>query len=229
MTDHWKSYWDRHAAGVGSDDPFRQVLRVVNRRPIGEEAFERMAKHVVDLLELESDHAVLDLCCGNGLLSSAIEPRCRRVVAVDFCERLLRDVGTRTTTKTLTVAADARTVEFPPGSFDRVLVAAAIQHFERKEVIRLFRRVAGLLRPGGILVVTDVPDSTRIWRFHDSLEREDAYFDNEACGTPILGTWFERSWLEKLGRHAGFRRSSALDQPPDFVFAHYRFDLRCRK
>ncbi len=229
LTEHWKSYWDRHAAGVGSDDPLRQVLRVVNRRPISDEAFGWVTRRVVELLELEPHHVVLDLCCGNGLLSAAIEPHCARVVAVDFCERLLRDVGTRTTGKTTTMVADARTVEFRPGSFDRVLIAAAIQHFEQGEAIRLIRKVAGILRPGGIMLVTDVPDNARMWHFHDSGEREDAYFENEARDTPILGTWYERSWMEKLGRHAGFRQSSALDQPPESPSAHYRFDLQCRR
>jgi hypothetical protein len=135
VTQHWKQYWDRHAAGVGSDDPFRQVLRTANRCPIGDEAFARAARHVVGLLELEPDHVVLDLCCGNGLLSAAIEPHCARIVAVDFCRRLLRDVRTRTTAKT------------------------------------------GGLRPGSSMLVTDIPDNARMWRFHDSREREDARFD----------------------------------------------------
>ena len=229
MRDRWKGYWDRHAAMAGSEDPFRQVQRVANRRPISREAFEQVARYVVGGLELEPGHAVLDLCCGNGLLSAAMEPHCASIVAVDFCERLLEEVGGRTTGKTLTMAADARTIEFPPGSFDRVLVAAAIQHFERSEVIRLFRKAAGFLRRGGILLVTDIPDNARMWRFHDSTEREDSCFENEERGTPILGTWFERAWMEKLGRHAGFGQSSALDQPPEFLYSHYRFDLRCRR
>lgn len=229
MTDRWKSYWNEHAATVGSEEPLRQVLRVTSRLPISQRAFAAVRRHVVQLLELDHTHVVLDLCCGNGLLCAAVEPHVSRVVGVDFCERLARDVALRTTTKTVTMVADARMLEFPPASFDRVVIAAALQHFELCEAIRMFQWIVAALRPGGLFLVTDVPDASRMWRFHDSVERERAYFDSEAAGTPILGTWFDRAWMIKLGRYAGFGEVSILDQPTELPYAHYRFDVRCRK
>ncbi len=226
--EHWKSYWDRHVQQVGSADPMRQVLRTISRKPISEEAFRAVADHVVHLLELDPCHVVLDLCCGNGLLSAAIERHASQVVAADFCQKLLDAVRTRTSSKTTTMVADARTVDFAEASFDRVLIAAALQHFQPDEAIRVFSRMVRVLRPGGILLATDIPDAARMWAFHDSVEREDAYFASEADGTPILGTWFDRTWVAKLGRHVGFKDTTALDQPEIFPFAHYRFDLRCR-
>jgi ubiquinone/menaquinone biosynthesis C-methylase UbiE len=213
---------------LGGEDPYRQVLRTSSRQPIGAAGLARVANHAVGLLELGPDHRVLDLCCGNGLLGRAIEARCRRLVGADFCLRLLREGRERTTQKTVTVAADGRFVPFRPASFDRVLVAAALQHFELGEVVRLFRAALEILRPEGVLVVTDIPNRARMWRFHDTEERENAYFEAEAKNAPILGTWFDRAWLGKLGRYAGFRESATLEQPADFPYAHYRFDLRCR-
>jgi hypothetical protein len=84
----------------------------------------------------------------------------------------------------------------------------------------------GALKSDGLLLVTDLPDAARMWKFHDSVDRENAYFESEANDTPILGTWFDRTWME-LGRHVGFTEVSALDQPPTFPYALYRFDLRC--
>jgi ubiquinone/menaquinone biosynthesis C-methylase UbiE len=127
------------------------------------------------------------------------------------------------------MAADARTLELPAASFDRVVIAAALQHFEPGEVVRMFRLIVGALKSDGLLLVTDLPDAARMWKFHDSVDREDAYFESEANDTPILGTWFDRTWMEKLGRHVGFTEVSALDQPPTFPYALYRFDLRCHK
>jgi ubiquinone/menaquinone biosynthesis C-methylase UbiE len=229
MTVDWKLYWEQRARQAGSDDPYRQVERVANREPIGDDAFTHICAHLVALLDPRPEDVVLDLCCGNGLLAAAVEPFCRRVVAVDFCAPLLAGVASRTRERTSAVLADARHVAFREASLDRVLWAAAIQHFTPAEVVRLFRRLAVALRPGGVLLVTDIPDRARMWRFHDTLEREDACFQHEADGAPILGTWFDRAWLERLGRHAGFRGAQALDQPSELPYAHYRFDLRCRR
>lgn len=229
MMRDWKGYWDRHAATVESHEPFRQVQRVADKRAISVEAFDHVAHRAVELLDLRPEHVVLDLCCGNGLLSAALEPHCERVVAVDFCRRLLAEVAARTGRKTVAIVADARTGMFRPQSFDRVLIGAAIQHFEADEVVRLFENMAVFLRPGGVLVATEIPDAAAMWHFYDSPAREHAYFEGLAAQAPILGTWFDRAWLRKLARHAGFRRGSTFDQPPDFLYAHYRFDLRCRK
>jgi len=228
MTDYWKNYWDDHARGVSSDDPLIQVQRSLEGRPIPDAQFGRITDHIVAQLELDPAHTVLDLCCGNGLLSAAIEPLSSGVVAVDFCDRLLDELPVRTSSKTAVISGDVREVDFPPESFDRVLLACALQHFDDAEVIRLFRKVAGMMRAGGLFLVTDIPDRAKMWAFFNDGDRERLHFDNRENGTPILGTWFDRSWLEKLAQHAGFSEATALAQPEDFPYAHYRIDLRCR-
>lgn len=229
MTGYWKRYWEQHASQTAADDPFRQVLRVANKIPMDQEQFRLVSEHIRDLLELDQQSSLLDLCCGNGLLSAALEAHCKDIVAVDFCEDLLARVRERTTHRTSTVQADALAVEFPPGTFDRVVVAAALQHFEPPEVVRLLTRIHGFLRPGGILLITDIPDRDRLWDFFDSPAREEAYFQHQEQGKPILGTWFDRAWMMKLGRYAGFAEASSLDQPSEFLYAHYRFDVRLRR
>lgn len=229
MKDHWQAFWDTHANRVGRDEPLRQVLRVEDRQPVSEASFLAVAERIKTLLALAPDHALLDLCCGNGLLTALLESSVDRVVAVDFCAPLLDDVPSRTSGRTTTILADARTWSPPAASFDRVLMAAALQHFTLAETVSLFRRMVALLRPGGVLLVTDIPDTARLWTFHDTAEREAAHFAQVARGAPILGTWFDRTWLEKLGRHVGFDEVAALAQPSSHPYARYRFDLRCRR
>jgi cyclopropane fatty-acyl-phospholipid synthase-like methyltransferase len=229
MTEYWKTYWDRHLAQVSSDDPFRQVLRTQNKQPISEELFKSIAAHIVDKLNLDPEHLVLDLCCGNGLLSAELAPYCNSVVGVDFSEALIDDIGLRGAANIIGIVSDVLQIKFRAESFDRILLAAALQHFSQPQIIRLFTDLARWLKPSGLLFVTDILDSQRMWRFYDSPQREDAYFQNTGAGTPILGTWFDRPWLAKLARYAGFATVQALDQPDAFLYSHYRFDLLCQK
>lgn len=229
MSSYWKTYWNLHVEGVTSDDPFRQVLRVQNKQPFSEELFEKISTHVVETLDLTDQHLVLDLCCGNGLLSAAVAKHCDRVIGVDFSEKLIQDIGLRGAANITGIASDVLDIRFQPESFDRALFAAALQHFSQAQVIRLFRDLATWLKPGGKLLVTDILDHSRIWNFYNSQEREDIYFENEMAETPILGTWFDGLWLEKLARHAGFSQAEMLMQPGDFLYAHYRFDVLCHK
>lgn len=229
MSEYWRDFWDQHIARARSDDPMRQVLRQRNKEPLSDEAFIAMAARTAHLLELEPHHVVLDLCCGNGLLTARLAPHCCQIVGVDFCMGLVVGFRRRATRSSAAIAADASQVDFQQQSFHRVVLAAALQHFTQAQTIHLMKRVAAWLKPGGIFVVTDIPDSTRMWCFFDSRERESAYFENTMRETPIIGTWFDPRWLEKLGLHAGFQAARAVAQPSESWDSHYRFDLLCRK
>ena len=229
MNTYWKTYWDKHVDSVSSDDPLRQVLRVQDQQPVSAALFAKIAADVVAKLDLHPDHRVLDLCCGNGLLSAEVAKYCHSVVGVDFSETLVKDIGLRGRPNIIGIVSDVLAIKFQPETFDRILFAAALQHFDQAQVIRLFKDQARWLNPGGRLLITDILDSPRIWNFYNNPEREDAYFRNVMDGTPILGTWFDRVWLTKLARHAGFKQAEALDQPEEFLYSHYRFDLLCYK
>lgn len=229
MSRYWKEYYRRHLEKVGND-PFRQVARTQNGEPMSEAMFRRLSAYVVDQLELdESDHVVLDLCCGNGLLSAELAPRCGRLLGVDFSEKLVAALEHRMLENVTGVVADALEVEFRPASFHRILFAAGLQHFSQAQTIAIFRKMTRWLTPGGLLLVTDVLDAQRMWSFYDTRDRENVYFERVMQEQPLLGTWFERAWLEKLARYTGFQEAAALDQPAGFWYSHYRFDLRCRR
>ena len=229
MSDYWKMYWDQHAENVTSDDPFRQVLRVQNKQPQTQEMFLTMVSDIGEKLELEADHRVLDLCCGNGLITTEIARRARYVVGVDFSEKLVQGLKRRAPKNVTALVGNAMGIKFKPGSFDRILMAAALQHFSHAQIIQLFKDFMLWLEPGGILLVTDILDVVRIWNFFNTTEREDIYFQNTMEETPVLGTWLDPVWLEKLARYAGFSEAIVLSQSDDYWYAHYRFDLHCRK
>lgn len=227
MSDFWRAHWEDHVNRVG-DDPTRQVQRTEGGRPQSAQELREIASYVGEVLEIGSDHRVLDLCCGNGWLSSSLAARCRSLVGVDFTPRLMTAFARAAPQNCYGVIGDAGTIEFPPVTFDRCLLAAALQHFDHREVIELFTRLARWLRPDGIWLITDVPDLDRMWTFFDSDERERAHFDRLREGRPVLGEWFQKDWIERLGRYTGFREIRVLDQPSRFTYSRYRFDVVCR-
>lgn len=229
MSSYWKNYWDKHLSDVSNDDPFRQVMRLQNGAPMSNSEFMAMTSHIINHLKLSDEHDVLDLCCGNGLISAEVAKHCKKVLGIDFSEKLIQDIALRKSDNLVGIAEDVINITLQSESFHRILFAAAIQHFTQAQIIQLFLNCSSWLKADGILLLTDIIDSNLIWKFYDSEEREDAYFDNVLKGTPILGTWFDRSWLIKLARHAGFTDAIALEQPENYPYSHYRFDLLCIK
>ena len=212
-----------------SDSPFHRVGRTLNQEAMSEAMLLTLVDQIVDKLRVGKQENVLDLCCGNGLITVEVAKHCRSLVAVDFSETLIEDLRGRSPDNVTTKVANALEARFASGQFDRVLIAAAIQHFSRSEIITLFDHIYNWLTPSGILMVTDIPDSQCMWEFYDNEERENLYFESVKNGTPILGTWLERSWLTKLARHVGFEAATPLSQPEGYWYGHYRFDLVCCK
>lgn len=225
---HWRRHWERHALRNQDSNPLAQVQRTLHGQPITEAQLRAIELDIASKLAIRPGHRLLDLCGANGLVSARAPLGAGHRVVVDFCLPLLRrQVPSRL--RTSLVACDAKLPSFANQSFDRVLVAAALQHFDETEIVSLLEELRLLLRTGGILLLTDVPDRRRLWAFFDTIARRQAYFESVRQKKPILGTWVDRRWLAEAATSLGFSEVEDLDQPHSLPYHHYRFDLRARR
>ena len=230
---YWENLWNQKQPAATPQDKLMQVRRTLHGQPITQDEVAFIRSSLLAALALESEDRVLDLCCGNGLLTLDLAQRARSVVAVDFARPLLASLGEELAGSGLrnvtVLCEDAMKADFAAGTFSKVVMAGALQHFSLAQTVTLFSRLATWLAPGGRLLVTDIPDQSRQWAFHDTPERAAAHFRALEAGTPILGTWFSPEWLERLARFAGFSQVQIQTQPPQRSCAGYRLDLLAGK
>lgn len=225
MTDYWKSFWLSHSKENQNTEPQAQVLRTLNKQPVEPAVFAAIVDSIITALAPGPQMDMLDLCCGNGVITRALIGKFRTVTAVDISKEFVSQLGGGTAGGVTALVADARVVEFPEKSFDRILLYAGIQYFSESETVDLFMRLRRWIRDGGVVMIGDIPDATRRWNFFNTPERERAYFETLRAGKPLVGNWFEPGWLEKLAHHAGFVSATVHPQPHTFPYQHYRFDL----
>ena len=226
---HWSRFWTDHAsASVGQHDQV-QVLRTVERQPIADDRFAEILADIAAKLALTGNEVVLDLACGNGLVARDLAGRCGAVLGVDFCEEFVVQVNALDIPNLAAEVSDITRVRFEDRSFDRVLVYAAHQYLEPVEALQLLESMFAWLRPGGSVLLGDVPDARRMWKFFDNATRRQAYFEALTAGKPIIGTWFDPDWLVHASAQVGFASAAVLSQPPASPNAHYRFDMVLRK
>ena len=96
---------------------------------------------------------VLECACGTGLLTQAVAPRCRSLIATDFSEKMLRRAEKKCGKyKNVRFAqADILALPYPDGQFDVVIAANVIHLLD--EPIRALRELERVCRPGGRLVI----------------------------------------------------------------------------
>ena len=226
---YWKVFWEEHAKSTATQCPQCQVLRTLNKEPVDATVLARLLEDIEEKMAIRPGDEILDLCCGNGWITTHLASKCKRITGVDFVQELIDQIDLERYPNASTVLADAREVEFEEKSFDKVIIYAGIQYLLYKEIDDLFNSIVHWLKDGGTLFIGDIPDQERIWNFFNTNERAQAYFNSIRNEKPILGTWFSPQWLAKLGRWAGFREVNILSQPEDLPGSHYRFDMALKK
>jgi cyclopropane fatty-acyl-phospholipid synthase-like methyltransferase len=231
-TSKWKHHWNTFPDRFGPDDFLRQVGKTVNQVPVAATQLDRIAARIAGALDLSAGDSVLDLCCGNGLLTARLAGRCRHIVGVDFSEPLIgiarrfhAGPGIEYDCRSVLELADSPVVRGQ--SFDKAYLYEGLQHFDEPEAARLLRNVASLAleaRGSGLrLFLGSVPDRERLHRFYDTPERREEYERRTREGTEAIGTWWTAAALTDLAQSAGFA-CRVMPQDEALYTAHYRFD-----
>ena len=119
----------------------------------------RLTGRIVDLLPLMPGQDVLDVACGfGGTLAALNDTTASSVLTgvnvdvrqLDIC----RSIRSRAGNRIALVGADACALPFPDRAFDHAVCVEAMFHFPSRACFLM--EAARVLRPGGMLVVTDI-------------------------------------------------------------------------
>jgi ubiquinone/menaquinone biosynthesis C-methylase UbiE len=113
----------------------------------------RLRQRLVDALEVRCGQRVLELGCGTGQVTARLVAAGAEVVAVDALPDMLAGARRRAPAATL-VQGDVIDADVG-GGYDRVVVSFVLHNFDAEGRVRLLRRAADALAPGGRIGVLD--------------------------------------------------------------------------
>lgn len=221
----WSRFWSEYKANISELDEQSQVLRTRNKKPIDELSWEFTVESVENQLQLSRDDTLLDLCCGNGLFSSAYSSRVSKINAVDISVPLIERLKSKGLVNIHAEAKDIRDVTFKGKSFSKVLWYAGIQYINEEDIITMINKILHWMKPNGILLIGDIPDRKKIWQYFDSADRKSLYFKSLEKREPIIGTWLDSEWIENLCISSGFKSAKAVEQNKNLIYSDFRYDL----
>ncbi len=234
MTANWREFWGSYRRDDGDEAPdlFRQVGRTIAGKAISESAFTLLVERIVDLLALRAEDRLLDLCCGNGLVTFELAQRAASVDAVDFAEHLI---------ETARRVKQANNIVYRVGDVSagidsclptdcplpgKVLMNAALAYFSPSQLEHLLQGIAA--RSGGAalrVLLTDVPDDGLKWNFYNTPERREAYLvasRNPDAMHDGMGRWWRRDEVAQVASATGFELE-IVGQPD--ALSNYRIDI----
>ena len=86
----WRRHWNGVVKRTGPEDFLRQVERTIGGEPMDKQQIFLSVQAACETLQLEATDYLLDLCCGNGLITVRLAAVCHSVDGVDFSSDLIR-------------------------------------------------------------------------------------------------------------------------------------------
>lgn len=172
----------------------------------------------------EPPGSVLDVGCGAGRLAREVARRGGRVTAIDASPEMIRLARARAGDATIEfLCGDFAVHPFDPGRYDVVLSVATLHHLPAPSALA---RMAGLLRPGGMLLVHDVraPSGVLDWLASG--------FAAVANGDAVW--WARHRWFEDRAIRAAWHAHGAKERYLTFAEARRLYGTalpgtRCRR
>lgn len=224
---YWKRFWNE-SAQVRDPDFYRQVGRTFHKIPYSESQVQHLVDALLSHLPRDSGASLLDVACGNGMITSRLASHFAHVTGVDYSEPLIGVARQHFSRDNIEyVIAEAEHFLAPPASYDCAVVCLALQHFSISQVRALLRRLTVLLKPGAPVALAEVPDGDRLWNFYRGLSGRVRYAVDVIRNRPIIGYWWRPTDLHRLALEAGMSLSIHY-QPVTCPNHYFRYDAVLR-
>ena len=216
---NWKKYWNENASH-NKDDAVEQVQRKDIKSSF------LTANHIIRSLEIQRDDVVLDVCCGNGLLTQQIAKKCHDITGVDQSEELIaiakqefKEMNCRY------ILGSALELENVLSSkFDKIYLQFSFQYFDKKgEGEKVIRQLLKCLKPSGKIFIGDITNKSKLAVFYDTPIKKLRLLKGKILRKNVMGKFWKPSELDVICNRLNVK-GTHLNQPNELPYAHYRFD-----
>jgi 2-polyprenyl-3-methyl-5-hydroxy-6-metoxy-1,4-benzoquinol methylase len=219
----WIGFWNEKGKLAGG---LEQVARIGGLGAHGEAQLDRIAEHIAGLLELGANDDLLDVCCGNGLLTSRLAKVCRHAVGADFSPVLIAKAKEDFPSIEFKLV-DAMSPDFMKDQhqrFDKISLYFSFQYFERVDQGRqVIENLVRCCKPGGLILLGDIPDREKFFSYYDSVKKLGRLILQMLRGKNDMGKFWSSEELNVICRDLGMK-GEKLVEPASLPYAHYRMD-----
>lgn len=224
---NWKQFWQQQGK---QENPLLQVGRKGGLLMQEDQWFAEYAAYIAEQLGLTNEDIVLDVCCGNGLLTHHLAKHCKAIVGVDFSEPHIQFAQQQYASPTVQfIKADALHLEettfsgelFEQG-FTKSTLCFSFQYFE--SVQQGLQVVKGVFKhTQGSLFLGDIPDRDYFFVYYNSFAKIGRLVKQLVFQQNDMGKFWASTELDFIAKTL-HKQGKKLPQPAHFPYAHYRMD-----
>lgn len=219
------NFYKEHPKTCSPDDFWRQVKRTVNGQPVSEEQINMIVHSIVANLELGLKDHLLDLCCGNGALTTRVLKYCASGLGVDFSEYLIEVAKEnfeipKVQTYLLKDVVDFCEQPTSPETFTKMLCYGSFSYIEAEYAERLLLLLSQNFRNLERVFIGNCPDRNKASIFFGHQD-----FDITGLRNPesAIGIWRTEEEFVELAYRTGWS-TEIHKMPKEYYASHYRYD-----
>src|SRR3989304_2454779 len=182
--DYWKEHYNENAAKFGSS-LLKMVDMTLNGKEVDLAQVDLRVKAITQNLSLHKNDVLLDICCGNGLLTDKLAGSVTHICGVDFSEGLI-DVakGKNRHANISYELGDITKIDlYKYPSINKISVYAGLQYITFEEFKSFLNKIVSHNKPL-LVYCANVPDKEKLWNYYDTNEKKAFYLKREEEAKP---------------------------------------------
>lgn len=231
----WSKFWNEYPKQARERDFFKQVGKTVGGVSITNEQFHKIISSVKKHLEITKEDRILDLCCGNGLITKELAKESDFVLGIDFSGSLIETANRYNSLNNIKymqgdVLRLSDLLSSYKGYFNKILCYEALAFFNKKDFDELIRNILVISVDSPVMFFGSILDRERIWNFFNTLRRKITYlFRIKLLRKEVgLGRWWKFSDIETICNKHNLS-AEIINQDDMLHTSHYRFDVKVKK
>jgi len=216
---YWKKYWEKAAQ---NESLFLQVQRNNN---FNAESLKQIEDNICELINLRNEDSLLDVCCGNGLITKYLAARCRKIIGVDFSDQMINTANKQRLLPNIEfIKEDALYLNNSiKEKFDIIILYFSFQYFNRSQGEKAILEIKKLLKPKGKILIGDIPNKNKIWMFYDTPIKRFFYIKQMLLNQSKMGKFWSEKEMKEISKKLNLK-GTYIEQPTNLPHSHYRFD-----
>jgi len=220
------SLYKEHPKKCRSDDFWSQVKRTVNGQPVSQDQIDMIVEMVVTKLELNLKDNLLDLCCGNGALSTQFLKECNSIFGVDISEHLIKIANMYFAKKPNEIYVLGDVVDFcsnpiSPESFNKAVCYGSFSYLDFNEAESVLKNLKRNFPNLDLFFIGNYPDKNYLTNFYGETVKIEKDLENNPYSS--IGIWRTPDEFISLANQCGWK-AEVSKMPDNFYASYYRYD-----
>lgn len=234
MKDKWFEFYKnyRNIRINSENDLLFQVGKTVSSKAIDGNQFNIIIEEIIKELQITSEDNILDLCCGNGLLTKYIAKNAGFILGVDFSDTMLINANKYNAGDNIEYLLhdvkkiNALTKIIKSKRINKVIIYDALACFGKQELIDILESLNQSLVCNHSILLGSVLFKEKRWNFYNTFNRKLNYLINHRIlgKNKGLGKWWQYNELQSIVSRFNYKMK-IISQNPKIHTAHYRVDV----